>query len=381
MDTLKLRKKLVNLLREKDYLHREDVAKAFLEVKREDFIWSLWNKTKNGWRSFPINEQSLTSELAELIYRDESIPILIENNTIVSSSSQPAVMSVMIEEADIRSGDRVLEIGTGSGYNAAILSKIVGKEGKVVTLEINETIYNLAKAAFKRSGLLNDVVLLNRDAVEGALEYAPFDAIIVTSSTPEIPHVWFDELKTGGRVIMPYVIRGSEVLIKLSKLNDEVLFGEGIHYVIFTRLKGVSATKHFPIFKNEFISLKEIIEDYGVEDSLLTRAFNNINTKDRLNFAFFLSIHCEDSFSMLTEDEKKVYGIVKEDGEGMGVVAILEDKVIKWGAHSAYYEFKKIFEKWKEIGKPGLKDYKIVFVKRKKISAFLETDINFVNFI
>lgn len=203
MDTLKLRKKLVNLLREKDYLHREDVAKAFLEVKREDFIWSLWNKTKNGWRSFPINEQSLTSELAELIYRDESIPILIENNTIVSSSSQPAVMSVMIEEADIRSGDRVLEIGTGSGYNAAILSKIVGKEGKVVTLEINETIYNLAKAAFKRSGLLNDVVLLNRDAVEGALEYAPFDAIIVTSSTPEIPHVWFDELKTGGRVIMP----------------------------------------------------------------------------------------------------------------------------------------------------------------------------------
>ncbi len=381
METLELRKALVDSLRKKGYLHRDDIAEAFLNIKREDFIWSLWQKTAEGWKSYPVNRHDVSPEIAELIYRDDSIPILVEDDNIISSSSQPAVMSVMIEEADIRKGDRVLEVGTGSGYNAAVLSKVVGKEGKVITTEINETVYNLARAAFKNAGLSEDIILLNRNAVEGVPEHAPFDVIVVTSSTPEIPHVWFEELKTGGRIVMPYVIRGSEVLIKLTKLNDEVLFGEGIHYVVFTRLRGASATKHFPLFKNEFISLKEIIEEYGIEDPHLTRAFNGLSKRDRQDFAFFVAIHCEDSFSMLTEDEKKVYGIIKEQGEGMGVVAILEDRVIKWGAHSAYYEFKNIFERWKELGKPGLKDYKIVFVKRKAASGFLDTEINFVNFI
>ncbi len=180
---------------------------------------------------------------------------------------------------------------------------------------------------------------------------------------------------------MPYVVRGSEILLKLTKLNDYILFGEGIHYVVFSRLKGVSATKHFPLFRNEFISLKEIIEEYGVEDSPLTRAFSSLSHRDRQDFAFFLSTHCENSFSMLTEDEKKVYGIIKEEGEGMGVVAVLENKVIKWGAHAAYFEFKNLLKRWKDIGKPGLKDYRIIFTKKKAISAFVETDINFINFI
>ena len=376
-----MRQALVENLRQKGYLHRDDVAKAFLDIKREDFIWSIWERAKAGWKSYPVNRHNVSEELARLIYKDESIPILVEDGNIISSSSQPAVMSIMIEEADIRRGDRVLEIGTGSGYNAAVLSKVVGKEGKVVTLEINETVYNLAKAAFKNAGLSEDIVLLKRNAVKGVPEYAPFDVILVTSSAPEIPHVWFEELKTGGKVIMPYVIRGSEILIKLTKLNDELLYGEGIHYVVFTRLKGVRATKHFPLFKNEFISLKEIIEEYGVEDPQLTRVFRGLSKRDKQDFAFFVSIHCEESFSVLTEDEKKVYGIIKEQGEGLGVIAILEDRVIKWGAHSAYCEFRNIFEKWEKLGKPGLKDYKIVFVKRKPASGFLDTGINFVNFI
>ena len=381
MNTRKYREKLVSHLRKEDYLHREDIEKAFLKIPRENFIWSIWKKENGKWKSYPVNKNTLTEKLAEEIYKDWSIPILVENDEIISSSSQPAVMSIMIEEADIREGDRVLEIGTGSGYNAAILNEIVGKTGKVVTIEINDTVYNLAKAAFKNAGLSNDIVLLKRNAVEGAPEYAPFDSIIVTTSTPEIPHVWFDELKEGGRLVMPYVVRGSEILVKLTKLNEYILFGEGIHYVVFSRLKGVSATKHFPLFRNEFISLKEIIENYRVEDSTLTRAFSQLSKREKQDFAFFLSTHCENSFSMLTEDEKKVYGIIKEEENGMGVVAVLENKVIKWGSHAAYFEFKNTLEKWKNLGKPGLRDYKILFTKRKNISAFVETEINFINFI
>ncbi len=381
MNTKKYREKLVSHLRAQDYLHREDVERAFLSIPREDFIWSVWKKENGEWKSYPVKKNELSQETAEMIYKDSSIPILVENDEIISSSSQTAVMSVMIEEADIRRGDKVLEIGTGSGYNAAIINQIVGKEGKVVTLEINDTVYNLAKAAFKNTGLSEDIVLLKRDAVTGVPEHAPFDVIIVTTSSPEIPHIWFDELKEGGRIVMPYVVRGSEILIRLVKLNDYILFGEGIHYVVFTRLKGVSATKHFPLFKNEFISLKEIIEEYGMVDAPLTRTFSSLSRRDRLDFAFFVATHCENSFSMLTEDEKKVYGIIMEEGSGMGVIAILEDRVIKWGAHSAHYEFKNLFNRWKELGKPGLRDYKILFTKKKNTSSFLETDINFINFL
>ena len=381
MDTLRLRKELVNTLREKGYLHRDDVAEAFLKVKREDFIWSLWERENGKWKSYPVNKETLDPKIAERIYKDESIPIVVENENIVCSSSQPAVMSVMIEEGDIRKGDKVLEIGTGSGYNAAILHEIVGREGKVVTTEVNETVYNLARASFKKSGIYEGIIALKRNAIEGVPEHAPFDVIIVTSSTPEIPHIWFDELKTGGRIIMPYVIRGSEILIKLTKLNDDILFGEGIYYVVFTRLRGVSATKHFPLFQNEFISLKEIIEDYAIKDKHLSHAFNELSRSQKHDFALFVSIHSTDSFAMLTDDDKKVYGIIKEQGDGMGVVAILEDKVIKWGSHSAYYEFKNMLEKWKNLGKPGLKDYKIIFTKKKATSGFLDTEINFVNFI
>ncbi len=127
-------------------------------------------------------------------YGDHPLPIG-EGQTI----SQPYVVALMTEALDLRPEDRVLEIGTGSGYQAAVLAKIV-KE--VYTIEIRKTLADRAAGTLRDLGYTN-VKVRHADGYYGWKEYAPFDAIIITASANHIPPPLIEQLKEGGKIILP----------------------------------------------------------------------------------------------------------------------------------------------------------------------------------
>ena len=132
--------------------------------------------------------------LRERAYADYPLPIG-DGQTI----SQPYVVALMTEALRLRPGDRVLEIGTGSGYQAAVLAEIVKD---VYTIEIRKSLADMAEKRFRELGYKN-VKVKYADGYFGWEEYAPFDAIIITASANHIPPPLIRQIKEGGRLIIP----------------------------------------------------------------------------------------------------------------------------------------------------------------------------------
>ncbi|MBP9561033.1 MAG: protein-L-isoaspartate(D-aspartate) O-methyltransferase, partial [Syntrophorhabdaceae bacterium] len=149
------------------------VINAMLKVKRHLFV-----------------EPSLMDKA----YDDHPLPIG-EGQTI----SQPFIVALMTEALGLKGDEKVLEIGTGSGYQAAVLAEIA-KE--VYTIEVNKNIYDMASRRLKELGYDN-IKVRHGDGYVGWKDYAPFDAIIVTAAARHIPPPLLEQLKDGGRLVIP----------------------------------------------------------------------------------------------------------------------------------------------------------------------------------
>jgi protein-L-isoaspartate(D-aspartate) O-methyltransferase len=141
-------------------------------------------------------------------YEDRPLPIGYDQTI-----SQPYVVAFMTEQLDPGMADKVLEIGTGSGYQAAILAELVRE---VYTLEIVEPLARSANATFNRLGYTN-IRVRAADGYQGWQENAPFDAIIVTCAPDHVPEPLVQQLREGGRMIIPVGDQGSQELVLLEK--------------------------------------------------------------------------------------------------------------------------------------------------------------------
>jgi protein-L-isoaspartate(D-aspartate) O-methyltransferase len=146
-------------------------------------------------------------------YTDQPLPIGY-GQTI----SQPYIVAFMTEQLRLKSGDRVLEIGTGSGYQAAVLAELVAE---VYSIEIIEPLAKNAEAILQRLGYKNVHVKIG-DGYKGWPEHAPFDAITVTCAPDHVPQPLIDQLKEGGRMIIPVGDRFAQELYLLEKKNGQL---------------------------------------------------------------------------------------------------------------------------------------------------------------
>jgi protein-L-isoaspartate(D-aspartate) O-methyltransferase len=121
---------------------------------------------------------------------------------LVSTISQPSMVAYMLEELDVQPGHRVLEVGTASGYNAALLAELAGPEGRVVSVELEPS---LAAAAARRlaDASVRTVTVVEHDGHDGYPPSAPYDRIIVTAGATRVEVAWCAQLVEGGRLVVP----------------------------------------------------------------------------------------------------------------------------------------------------------------------------------
>ncbi|MGD2112601.1 MAG: protein-L-isoaspartate(D-aspartate) O-methyltransferase [Gammaproteobacteria bacterium] len=150
--------------------------------------------------------------LASRAYEDTALPIGY-NQTI----SQPYVVAIMTELVIAKRPQKVLEVGTGSGYQAAVLAQLVPK---VYTVERIEPLATLARQRFRQLGLRN-IRASHSDGTIGLPEFAPYDAIIVTAAAEDIPQALLDQLAQGGRLVIPLGGRDYQTLSLITRHNDE----------------------------------------------------------------------------------------------------------------------------------------------------------------
>jgi protein-L-isoaspartate(D-aspartate) O-methyltransferase len=181
-----------------------------------------------AFRAVP-RESFVDEAVAELAYEDSPLPIG-EGQTI----SQPYVVALMIEALGVRTGDRVLEVGAGSGYAAAILSQLAGR---VDAIERQPALAEAARDRLRRLGYDN-VDLRTGDGTRGLPAEAPFDAILVSAGGPAIPTPLIDQLAPGGRLVIPVGKAREQRLLRITTSEDGRAYQEDLGPVRFVPLVG-----------------------------------------------------------------------------------------------------------------------------------------------
>jgi len=155
----------------------------------------------------------VSEALRDQAYGDYPLPIG-EQQTI----SQPYIVAEMTQALELKADDRVLEIGTGSGYQAAILAQIVYR---VYTIERKRSLYMQTRNLFDKLNYHN-IVTKYADGTKGWQEESPFDAIVVTAGAPEIPEVLINQLTKGGRLVVPVGNQHTQELIRIYRNKEKI---------------------------------------------------------------------------------------------------------------------------------------------------------------
>ncbi|TDC84931.1 rRNA adenine N-6-methyltransferase family protein [Actinomadura sp. 7K507] len=210
-NTAVLRDAMVDGLKASGAVRSQTVERAMREVPRERFLPG----------DLPHTE----------VYADRSVTLSQDDQGFpTSTASQPTIVARMLEQLDVRSGHRVLEIGTASGYNAALLARLAER---VVSLEIDPV---LAEQAARRLGPAVDVRAV--DGAAGAPDAAPFDRVQATVGVWNIATSWFEQLAPGGRLVVPLWLRpGLEVSVAFERRGD-TLHSLSCEPCAFLRLRG-----------------------------------------------------------------------------------------------------------------------------------------------
>ncbi|ATW48990.1 methyltransferase, FxLD system [Streptomyces peucetius] len=187
-DAERLRNALVDQLRADGHARTPAVETALRTVPRHVFVPEA--SLEDAYANAPVHIKYDT------------------DGTSISCASQPGVVALMLDQLDAQPGERILELGAGTGYNAGLLAHLVGESGHVTTLDVDDDLVEGARAHVAAAGITN-VEAVTLDGALGYTEAAPYDRIIATVGAHGVPHAWLQQLAPGGRLLVPQRLKGT----------------------------------------------------------------------------------------------------------------------------------------------------------------------------
>ncbi|WP_439678292.1 methyltransferase domain-containing protein [Embleya sp. MST-111070] len=237
------RVRLVERIAAGDVVLSSRIAEAFLNVPRHVFTPVFYRRESGDrfvpWRADDTDESGAYGAWWDAVYSGESLitevdgvhaehaPLKGVSGLPTSSSTAPDLMADMLDALDPTPGARVLEIGTGSGYNAALLSRLVGVDN-VTTVDHTPHLVDTARERLNTVGFTPDVVLA--DGTGGWAPNAPYDRLIATASVPRVPKTWIEQCAPGAVLVVPLkgTLAGGSIAW-LKKLPDDTASGRLMH--------------------------------------------------------------------------------------------------------------------------------------------------------
>ena len=356
-----LRNLLVEELVSQRAISSQTVRRAFEEVPRHLFVPRVDIAT--AYSNRPIS-----------IRWDEEIPI--------SSSSQPRMMAIMMEQLNLEPGSRVLEIGAGTGYNAAILAHVVGETGSVITMDIDQDIVDEAAGNLAKTGCGN-VKAICGDGFEGFPGDQPYDRITVTVGAYDISPHWVDQLKEGGVMVVPLWFKGFFLSVALEKREGE-LRSLSASPCTFIPIRGeLQPTEgYFPIgdppddypqmtigLEADDLDLRRDLRHLFNQNVSLRGAGRSLEGQfhtQNLHSGFYMFLTVDPRiFNLYPASDGSLfrgsgYGLIDVDSMSAAVVSDGDpERVLVYGNDAAYGQLIDLLDKWDQLGHPSVLDLHI----------------------
>ena len=348
----------VKELKEKGAINTRQVECAFSRVERHKLVEWFYLKDDKGEFEYAgqratkrdVDAQNPDPNLLKIIYSDTPLPIRINPP---SSTSQPSLVASMLELLELKEGMNVLEIGAGTGYNAALMQEIVGSTGHVTTIDIQDDVVQQARRLLQASGY-GEIEVIAADGAEGFPENAPYDRIIATVGCPDISFRWAEQLGSNGFMLIPlqHGIEGSDPLTKIWK-EGEKLLGRVVSWPGFMSIQGELAIEQRVSFARQAtLHNKKPTVEYPLPGPLeeMQKFRDKKQWVESSAFRFFVTIADERAFGSGLWDEEK------------GIILVKSDKLVLYGDESLYQDLKILCEQWERLGKPGLSDWQLEFL-------------------
>lgn len=217
------------------------------QVDRRLFIPdTIWTQEEEGGWYVPVHRTSNPEAWDALVAADEPVITRVEHfmspegeyrpGHATSSSSAPWIMNRMLDALDLEPGMRVLEIGSGTGWNAALMA---ASGAQVTTIEIDPALADHASTALVRAGF-PQVVVLAGDGEQGAADQAPFDRIIASAAAHTVPYAWVSQARDGGKIVVPYTGQYHRAGLAVLTVTGGLAAGQIIDEAGFMPLRGQS---------------------------------------------------------------------------------------------------------------------------------------------
>jgi protein-L-isoaspartate(D-aspartate) O-methyltransferase len=359
----RLWQQMLDTMKKEGALETAGVEAAFSAVPRHLFLPNL-----------PLEE----------IYSDKAISLKHDaSGLLTSSSSQPSMMAVMLNQLELKEGDNVLEIGTASGYNAAIIKQIVGETGRVTSVEIDPELAKQAAVNLQHAKF-GSVVVVNGDGAQGYSPRAAYDHILSTVGIWDVPPAWIQQLKPRGTIVAPIVIDGVQVSAKFVLQDDGTALSVDNRPCAFVYMLGQNAG---PDFRRQVgsSSLYILADDVQTVDTvalhtLLSDDHEYCQLETQLSssdfwygFQLYLMIHEPPDLSFFVYsviEGQQAYGL---EGRGIalfarGTIAFAgyNDKglVHCFAGSDAFIEMQRILDNWETEGRPTMADIRLRLIPK-----------------
>ncbi len=326
------------------------VRNAFLQVPRHFFVQQYYRKKGNS----PYCD--LVQATPEQIYQDEALVTQIDARGMpTSSTSQPSVMAAQLEALALAPGQRVLEIGVGTGYNAALLGAMAGDTGQVISIDIDEDLVEQAKRHLTVASVKN-VIALPGDGFLGEATYAPYDRIIATCGIRSVPRPWFEQLKPGGRFVGNWILPLASLFVAASKTSTGELEGalldlEATYMEMHT--KGMRPSKQ----KIDW----EAFDTHPVGRIELPNALTWLQ-----NPAYTLLLQC--LFPQMGKryrsrnDQIQLYLLTRKTA-----IQVEEDHLLLFGDDEVRQTIQQSFDLYQQLGLPQITEYRVTLQEQQAV--------------